>query len=126
MCDVDLPCVLVYQPRTDARRKCDEILLSSTARRNALSSHDSKAHFAVRFCETNARKEFAVARDNCVAESCEEHKRVTVISGSVPNGKTDVCWVVITNDGRYVYTANFVSSTILSYRLDPSGALTLN
>lgn len=28
------------------------------------------------------------------------------ISASVPNGQTDVCWVVITNDGRFVYTGS--------------------
>ena len=50
---------------------------------------------------------------------------ITVISGSIPNGQTDVCWVVITNDGRYVYTANFGSGTISSYSLSPSGNLTL-
>lgn len=50
---------------------------------------------------------------------------ITVISGSVANGQTDVCWVLITNDGRYAYTANFGSGTISSYRFDPSGALTL-
>ncbi len=50
---------------------------------------------------------------------------ITVISGSVVNLQTDVCWVVITIDGRYAYTANFGSGTISSYRLDLSGALTL-
>ncbi|MBA3562594.1 MAG: beta-propeller fold lactonase family protein [Gammaproteobacteria bacterium] len=48
-----------------------------------------------------------------------------VISGSVANGQTDVCWVVITNDGRYAFVANFGSGTISSYRLTASGALTL-
>jgi 6-phosphogluconolactonase (cycloisomerase 2 family) len=50
---------------------------------------------------------------------------ISVISGSVQNGQTDVCWVVITNDGRYVYAANFGSGTISSYTLSPSGSLTL-
>jgi 6-phosphogluconolactonase (cycloisomerase 2 family) len=50
---------------------------------------------------------------------------ITVISGSVPNGQTDVCWVLITNDGRYVFAANFGSGTISSYSLAPSGTLTL-
>lgn len=50
---------------------------------------------------------------------------ITAISGSVPNGQTDVCWVLITNDGRYVYAANFGSGTISSYSLSPSGNLTL-
>ena len=39
--------------------------------------------------------------------------------------QTDVCWVLITNDGRYAFTANFGSGTISSYSFDPSGALTL-
>ncbi len=50
---------------------------------------------------------------------------ISVISGSVPNLQTDVCWVLVTNDGRYVYTANFGSGTISSYSLSPSGSLTL-
>lgn len=50
---------------------------------------------------------------------------ISVISGSVPSGQTDICWVVITNDGRYVYTANFGSGTISSYSLSMSGNLTL-
>ncbi|MDQ3651272.1 MAG: lactonase family protein [Acidobacteriota bacterium] len=50
---------------------------------------------------------------------------ITVISGSVSNGQTDVCWVVITNDGHYAFTANFGSGTISSYGFNVSGALTL-
>lgn len=50
---------------------------------------------------------------------------ISIISGSVPNNQTDVCWVLVTNDGRYVYTANFGSGTISSYSLSASGALTL-
>lgn len=50
---------------------------------------------------------------------------IVPISTSVPNGQTDVCWVVITNDGRFAYTANFGSGTISSYRFDLSGTLTL-
>ncbi len=41
-----------------------------------------------------------------------------VISGSVRNRQTDVCWVVITDDGRYAYVANFGSGTISSYRFN--------
>ena len=46
---------------------------------------------------------------------------LTVASRSVPNGQTDVCWVVVSQDGRFA----FGSGTISSYRFDPSGALTL-
>lgn len=51
--------------------------------------------------------------------------KISVISGSVPNGQTDVCWVVISKDQRYAFTSNFGSGTISTYRFDASGALTL-
>lgn len=50
---------------------------------------------------------------------------ISVISGSVPNQQTDICWVVITPDQRFAYTANFGSGTISSYRFDSAGTLTL-
>jgi len=48
-----------------------------------------------------------------------------VISGSVPNQQTDSCWVVITDDGRYAYIANFGSGTISTYRFDFAGRVRL-
>ncbi len=50
---------------------------------------------------------------------------LAVISGSIPNSQTDGCWIVISNDQRYAFTANFGSGTISSYRFDPSGAIAL-
>ncbi|CAN5712653.1 hypothetical protein BH18ACI5_BH18ACI5_26770 [soil metagenome] len=50
---------------------------------------------------------------------------ISVISGSVQNAQTDVCWVVITNDGRFALTANFGSGTISSYGFSPTGTLSL-
>ena len=50
---------------------------------------------------------------------------LSVRSGSVPNRQTDTCWVVITEDDRYAFVANFGSGTISSYRFTPAGALRL-
>lgn len=50
---------------------------------------------------------------------------LAVVSGSVRNRQTDTCWVVITGDGRYAYTANFGSGTISSYRFSPGGHVRL-
>lgn len=47
------------------------------------------------------------------------------VSGSVRNGQTDTCWVVVTKDGQYAYTANFGSGTISSYRYDYQGRVQL-
>jgi len=48
-----------------------------------------------------------------------------VISGSIRNRQTDTCWVVITEDGRYAFTANFGSGTISSYRFSSNGQVRL-
>ncbi len=50
---------------------------------------------------------------------------LAVLSGSVPNQQTDTCWVVITKDGRFVFTANFGSGTISSYRFGRTGNVAL-
>lgn len=50
---------------------------------------------------------------------------LTPVTGSAKNDQTDGCWIVITDDQRYAYTANFVSGTISSYRLSANGAVTL-
>lgn len=50
---------------------------------------------------------------------------LAVISGSVPNGQTDICWVVVSKNQRYAFVANFGSGTISTYRFAASGALTL-
>ena len=48
-----------------------------------------------------------------------------VISPSVPTTETSACWVVVTGNGRFAYTANTGSGTISGYRITPDGALAL-
>ncbi len=50
---------------------------------------------------------------------------LSVITGSAKNGQTDGCWIVITNDQQYAFTANFVTSTISSYNLRSDGSAVL-
>ncbi|MFN2397162.1 MAG: lactonase family protein [Gemmatimonadaceae bacterium] len=50
---------------------------------------------------------------------------LSVISPSVGTTETAACWVVITSNGRFVYTSNTGSNTISGYRLSPSGELRL-
>jgi len=54
-----------------------------------------------------------------------QNGRLNVRSGSVRNRQTDACWIVVTRDGRHVFTANFGSGTISSYRFTPNGRLRL-
>ena len=50
---------------------------------------------------------------------------LSVITNSAKNAQTDGCWICITNDQNYAYTANFVNGTISSYRLGADGTATL-
>lgn len=52
-------------------------------------------------------------------------RSLSVITGSEKNGQTDGCWIVITENQAYAYTANFISGTISSYRLGDDGSATL-
>ncbi len=50
---------------------------------------------------------------------------IEVVSGTVRNGETDVCWTVITQDDRYAFITNFGSGTLSSYGIGSDGTLTL-
>ena len=48
-----------------------------------------------------------------------------VISPSIGTTQTAACWVVVTNDGRFVYVTNTGSGSISSYEIGFDGVLTL-
>ncbi|MCA1582203.1 MAG: lactonase family protein [Acidobacteria bacterium] len=57
--------------------------------------------------------------------SLEGHHRFELISGTVRDTQSDVCWTVITKDGNYAYVTNNGSGTISSYTIDEDGKITL-
>lgn len=50
---------------------------------------------------------------------------LSTITAAEKNGQTDGCWIVITNDQKYAYTANFVSGTLSTFALNDDGRVTL-
>jgi 6-phosphogluconolactonase (cycloisomerase 2 family) len=50
---------------------------------------------------------------------------LTTISGSIPDGGAAACWVVVTGNGRYAYTANAHTNTISSYTVNHRGTIAL-
>lgn len=50
---------------------------------------------------------------------------LATITGSQHNFQWDTCWILITNDQRYAYTANFISGTISSFRVGGDGTVAL-
>lgn len=50
---------------------------------------------------------------------------LTPVARSVKNEQTDTCWITVTPDDKYLYTTNFVSGTISSYKLGGKGKVEL-
>jgi 6-phosphogluconolactonase len=50
---------------------------------------------------------------------------VTPVSRSVGNGRSEICWAVLTPDGRYAFTTNFADGAVSCYAVAPDGTLTL-
>lgn len=48
-----------------------------------------------------------------------------VISGSVTNHQAAACWLVVTADGRFAYTANAGTANVSQYTIASSGAVSL-
>jgi len=54
-----------------------------------------------------------------------ENGSLTVISGAVATHQGAPCWLVVTSDGRFAYTANARSGTISGFRVGPDASLSL-
>jgi 6-phosphogluconolactonase len=50
---------------------------------------------------------------------------LTIVSGTVPTHQAAACWLVVTNNGRFAYTANAASDSISGYSIDQDGSLRL-
>ena len=50
---------------------------------------------------------------------------LTLVSGSVGDTRSEMCWAVVTNDGRFAFVTNFGDGTVSSYEIAADGSLTL-
>jgi 6-phosphogluconolactonase len=83
--------------------------------------------FAFRGRDLIVSEAFGGAQDASAASSYDlDHDgQLEVISPSVPTTESSACWVAVTDNGRFAYTANTGSGTISGYRIAPDGELTL-
>jgi 6-phosphogluconolactonase len=51
---------------------------------------------------------------------------VTAVTASVGNGRSEICWAVVTPDGRYAFTTNFADGAVSRYSIGDDGGLTLD
>ena len=50
---------------------------------------------------------------------------ITPVTASVGNDRSEICWAVISNNGRYAFTTNFADGAVSRYAIDIDGGLTL-
>lgn len=50
---------------------------------------------------------------------------VLPVSRSVGNGRSEICWAVVTSDGRYAFTTNFADGAVSRYAIGSDGSITL-
>jgi 6-phosphogluconolactonase len=48
------------------------------------------------------------------------------VSRSVGNGRSEICWAVVTKDDRYVFTTNFADGAVSRYAIGSDGSITLD
>jgi 6-phosphogluconolactonase len=46
-------------------------------------------------------------------------------TGSVGNGRSEICWAVVTHDGKFAFTTNFADGAVSRYAIGPDGSLAL-
>lgn len=51
--------------------------------------------------------------------------RPVAVSGSVHNGRSEICWAVVTRDGRNAFTTNFADGAVSRWQVGADGALSL-
>jgi 6-phosphogluconolactonase (cycloisomerase 2 family) len=51
---------------------------------------------------------------------------VTPVTRSAGNGRSEICWAVVTPDGRFAFTTNFADGAVSRYAIGTDGSLTLD
>jgi 6-phosphogluconolactonase len=47
------------------------------------------------------------------------------VSRSIGNGRSEICWAVVTDDGRYAFTTNFADGAVSRYAIANDGSIAL-
>jgi 6-phosphogluconolactonase (cycloisomerase 2 family) len=70
--------------------------------------------------------QFELGRFEAAASSYRvDGDAITPGTASVGNGRSEICWAVISNDGRYAFTTNFADGAVSRYAIGMDGGLTL-
>lgn len=51
---------------------------------------------------------------------------IAPVTASAGNGRSEICWAVVTGDGRWAFTTNFADGAVSRYAIEGGGALRLD
>jgi 6-phosphogluconolactonase (cycloisomerase 2 family) len=51
---------------------------------------------------------------------------VAAVTQSLGNGRSEICWAVVSNDDRYAFTTNFADGAVSRYAIAADGTITLD
>jgi len=54
-----------------------------------------------------------------------ENGSIATVTSSVGNGRSEICWAVVSNDDRYAFTTNFADGAVSRYAIHDDGTLEL-
>ncbi len=96
--------------------------------RTVPSSGQTPYGFAVTSANTLIVTEAFGAEKGAAAASSYTVDGTTIspVSRSVGNGRSEICWAVVTPDDRFVFTTNFADGAVSRYAVGPDGTLTLD
>jgi 6-phosphogluconolactonase len=70
---------------------------------------------------------FGAAKGKAAASSYRvDGNGAKVVTSSVGNGRSEICWAVTSADGRYVFTTNFADSAVSCWSVSSGGELLLD
>jgi 6-phosphogluconolactonase len=69
---------------------------------------------------------FGAAKGKAAASSYRVERTGAIpVSTSIANGRSEICWAVVTKDGRYVFTTNFADGAVSRYAVGDDGSIAL-
>ena len=67
----------------------------------------------------------AVGKASASSYSLNGGGELVPVSGAVPNTRSEVCWAVVSRDGRTAFVTNFGDGTVSSYAIGDDGSIEL-
>jgi 6-phosphogluconolactonase (cycloisomerase 2 family) len=55
-----------------------------------------------------------------------ENGSISAVTRSVGNGRSEICWAVVSKDDRFAFTTNFADGAVSRYAIAADGTITLD